>query len=78
MPPGQTIELWDSAISVKADADDSVERIAQRTGAPAWAIAQINKVDPDQLLREGQRLLIPRNRLFSPSDLPSEREGPRR
>jgi thioesterase domain-containing protein len=78
VPPKQTIELWDSAINVKADANESVEQVAQRTGAPAWAIAQINKVDPDQPLREGQRLLIPRNRLVLPSDLPSEKEGLRR
>ena len=77
-PPRQTIELWDSAISVQAVANESVDQVAQRTGAPAWAIAQINKVEADQPLREGQRLLVPRNRLFSPSDLPSDKEDTRR
>jgi hypothetical protein len=73
VPPRQTIELWDSAIEVQAAANESVGQVAQRTGAPAWAIAQINKVDADQPLREGQRLLVPRNRLFSPSDIPPEK-----
>ncbi len=78
MPPKQTIELWDSAINVKADANESVDQLAQRTGAPAWAISQINKLDAEQPLREGQRLLIPRNRLGSPSEIPSANEGSRR
>jgi hypothetical protein len=78
VPPRQTIELWDSAIQVQAAGNESVEQVAQRTGAPAWAIAQINKVEPDQPLREGQRLLIPRNRLFSPSDIPPASEISRR
>jgi hypothetical protein len=78
IPPRQTIELWDSAIQVQATANESVDQLAQRTGAPAWAIAQINKVEPDQPLREGQRLLVPRNRLFSPSDIPPASETSRR
>jgi hypothetical protein len=78
VPPRQTIELWDSAIQVQAAANESVDQVAQRTGAPAWAIAQINKVESDQGLREGQRLLVPRNRLFSPSDIPAANENSRR
>jgi hypothetical protein len=72
VPPGQTIELWDSAVQAQAGAGEAVEQVARRTGAPAWAIAQINKIDPDERLREGQSLLIPRYRLFSASDVPAE------
>jgi thioesterase domain-containing protein len=78
VPPRQTIELWDSAIQVQAAANDTVDQVAQRTGAPAWAIAQVNKVDAGQPLREGQRLLVPRHRLFSPSDISPEKEVSRR
>ena len=68
IPPATTIELWDSAFRVKAQAGESIDDVAQRTGAPAWAIAQINKLDRDHPPAEGQVLLVPRNRLSAPRD----------
>ena len=78
VPPGQTIELWDSAVQATAEGAESLDVIARRTGAPAWAIAQINKLDADHPPRDGQTLLIPRH-LFAPApDLPQSAQVPDR
>jgi thioesterase domain-containing protein len=69
VPQSQTIELWDSAVRAKAEPGETLAALAQRNGAPAWAVAQVNKLDTDAPLREGQELLIPRNRLSSPADI---------
>ena len=61
VPSRERIELWDSAITVTADAGDTLETIAARNTAPVWAIAQINKLDRDASIAPGQKLLIPRN-----------------
>jgi hypothetical protein len=71
VPPRTTIELWDSAIRVKAEQGETVDAVAQRNGAPAWAVAQINRVERNRPLAAGQALLIPRNRLISPQDSPA-------
>jgi hypothetical protein len=77
IPPGTTIELWDSAFRVKAGPRETIDAIAQRTGAPAWAIAQINKLDRDNPPAEGQVLLIPRNQPSVPPGNPFPASGPR-
>lgn len=64
VPAEVRIELWDSAIAVTAS-NDTVESIAARTGAPAWAIAQINNVETATPLQDGRRLLVPRS-IYAP------------
>lgn len=61
VPANAQIELWDSAISIAVGADDTLETIAARTGAPAWAIAQINNLGGDSALQAGRTLLIPQS-----------------
>ena len=78
VPPRQTIELWDSAVQAIVEPGETIVAVAHRTGAPAWAIAQINKLGPDDLPRDGQTLLIPRNRFVSAQDLAQSAQGPNR
>jgi len=59
VPAKEPIALFDSAISTTAKPDDTLEAIAARTNAPAWIIAQVNKITDDTPLRPGQALLIP-------------------
>ncbi len=59
VPAKEPIALFDSAISATAKPDDTLESIAARTNAPAWIIAQVNKITDDAPLRPGQALLIP-------------------
>ena len=59
VPAREPIALFDSAISVTAKPDDTLEAIAARTNAPAWIIAQVNKITDDAPLRPGQAVLIP-------------------
>jgi hypothetical protein len=61
IPGKERIELWDSAISVTVASEDTLEAIATRHAAPAWAIAQINKLSLDAPLKAGGTLLIPRS-----------------
>jgi hypothetical protein len=60
VPAKEPITLFDSAISVTATPDDTLQSIAARTNAPAWAIGQINNIGEDTPLRPGQAVLIPR------------------
>ena len=59
VPAKEPIALYDSAISVTTKADDTLETIATRANAPAWIIAQVNKITDDSPLRSNQALLIP-------------------
>jgi LysM repeat protein len=61
VPANARIELWDSAIAETVADDDTLDSIASRTGAPAWAIAQINNLDENASLQPGRKLMIPRN-----------------
>ncbi len=61
MPRGMKVELWDSGIPVKAEANDSATKIAARYGVPAWAVAQINDVEETEPLPIGRRIVIPRD-----------------
>lgn len=74
VPANARIELWDSAISVIVTNDDTLQTIASRTGAPAWAIAQINNVDADQALQPGRRLLVPHS-VYAPGALGGSEAG---
>ncbi len=61
VPRDAPIELWDSAIEVRAKSGDTVESVASASGAPAWAIAQINRIDPGRDIEPGRKLIIPRS-----------------
>jgi hypothetical protein len=70
VPAGEPIILWDSAIAVTVQEGDTLQTIAAQHGAPAWAIAQINKLDVDNPPSSGQRLLIPRSIYSASATLP--------
>lgn len=70
VPAGEPIVLWDSAIAVTAREEDTLQIIAATHGAPAWAIAQINKLNVDNPPSPGQRLLIPRSIYSASATLP--------
>jgi pimeloyl-ACP methyl ester carboxylesterase len=61
VPGVAPIELWDSAINVKARPGDTIDLIAARNAVPIWVIAQINAIDQDHPIEAGRTLLIPRN-----------------
>lgn len=59
VPAKEPIALYDSAISMTVTPDDTLESVAARMNAPAWIIAQVNKITDDAPMRPGQTLLIP-------------------
>src|SRR5690606_27324707 len=61
VPAQEPIVIWDSAVVVTAQPGDTVQDIAQKNTAPAWAIAQINRLNADNPPSPGQRILIPRS-----------------
>jgi hypothetical protein len=44
VPPGASIELWDSGLLVAAHAGDTLQRLAATYHVPLWALAQVNPV----------------------------------
>lgn len=78
VPSDQRIELWDSAVILTTEGGDTLEAIAARTGAPAWAIAQINNLGEDAPLQPGRKLLIPRHSstLSAPAEAARPGSGP--
>jgi hypothetical protein len=75
VPPNARIELWDSAVAITTTDNDTLQSVASRTGAPEWAIAQINNLDADAALQAGRRLLIPRNSYVSGSAFAQDRQS---
>lgn len=65
VPANERIELWDSAIAEIVTNEDTLDAIAARTGAPAWAIAQINNLGENASLQPGRKLLVPRS-IYAP------------
>ena len=61
VPGSAPIVLWDDAVRVKVKAGETLESVAATHQAPAWAIAQINKLEIDRPLEPGRMLLIPRS-----------------
>ncbi|MCP4380745.1 MAG: LysM peptidoglycan-binding domain-containing protein, partial [Hyphomicrobiales bacterium] len=61
IPKGSPIVLWDTGMSVSAEAGETVASVAARYGVPAWAVAVINSLDPGRQLSPGQRLVVPRH-----------------
>jgi LysM repeat protein len=71
VPAKERIELWDSAVSVIAGDGDTLESIASRTGAPAWALAQINTLGENETMQPGRKLLVPRS-IYAPGHATSD------
>jgi hypothetical protein len=61
VPGGAPIELWDSAIRVKAKGGDTIDVVATRYNVPVWVVAQVNAIDQDHPIEPGRALLIPYN-----------------
>lgn len=78
VPSDQRIELWDSAVALTVEGGETLQAVAARTGAPAWAIAQINNLDEDAPLPPGRKLLIPRHSsaLSAPAEAVRPGSGP--
>jgi hypothetical protein len=69
VPRDAPIELWDSAIEVKARSGDTLDSIAAAYNAPGWAIAQINGIGPNRPIESGRKLIIPRS-LYTDAAVP--------
>jgi hypothetical protein len=50
---------WDSGLRATVRAGENLQTIAAQYGAPAWAIAQINKIGDDTPFQTGMALIIP-------------------
>jgi murein DD-endopeptidase MepM/ murein hydrolase activator NlpD len=74
VPSDQRIELWDSAVTLTVEGGETLQAVAARAGAPAWAIAQINNLDEEAPLPPGRKLLIPRH--SSTLSMPAEAARP--
>jgi len=61
VPGSVPIVLWDDAVRAKVKSGETLESVAATYQAPAWAIAQINKLDVDRPIEPGRMLLIPRS-----------------
>ena len=59
VPHDEPIELWDSGLHTTVRAGETLQTIATQYGAPAWAVAQINKIGDDTPLQNGMALIIP-------------------
>jgi predicted alpha/beta hydrolase family esterase len=67
MPRGEKIELWDSGLPIRTEGPETVRSIAAKYAVPAWAVAQINNLNPSDTLEPGHRLIIPRHLEAAPS-----------
>jgi hypothetical protein len=59
VPRNEPIELWDSGLRATVRAGENLQTISALYGAPAWAIAQINKIGDDTPLQTGMAIIIP-------------------
>ena len=69
IPAAASIELWDSAMPVSARAGDTLQTLAGTYHVPVWALAQLNQIPEDQVLTQGERVIVPR--YLSPTAAPS-------
>lgn len=61
IPRGDPIVLWDSGRRVPVEAGDTAASIAARYDVPAWAVAELNHVDPARPLAAGQAAVVPQD-----------------
>ncbi len=59
-PRGSTIELWDGGMPITAEPGQSIKSLASQYGVPAWAIRQASRLDSDDEISPGKRVVIPR------------------
>lgn len=79
VPHDAPIELWDSVTKVKVKSAETPETVGSTYGAPAWAIAQLNGLEPDQPIEPGRMLIIPRSmytNAITSAPAPSPRRRP--
>jgi hypothetical protein len=69
IPAAVSIKLWDSAMPVSARAGDTLQTLAGTYRVPVWALAQLNQIPEDQVLTQGERVIVPR--YLSPTAAPS-------
>jgi alpha/beta hydrolase family protein/LysM domain-containing protein len=61
VPPGTTVELWDSGTPVIARSGDTLQKLAAARQLPLWSLTQINREPDSAPLVPGQRVIIPRH-----------------
>ena len=76
VPRNEPIELWDSGLRATVRAGENLQTIAAQYGAPAWAIAQINKINDEAPLQPGTAIIIPL-RLYQTDAVPAAGPPPR-
>jgi hypothetical protein len=63
VPPGTTVELWDSGTPVIARSGDTLQKLATLRRLPLWSLTQINRESDSAPLVPGQRVIVPRHLL---------------
>lgn len=59
-PSNAKIELWDGGMPVTTEPGQTVSSLASLYGVPAWAIRQASRLDSDDEVKPGSRVIIPR------------------
>lgn len=60
-PPGNAqIELWDGGMPLTVEPGQTIRSLSAQYGVPAWAIRQASRIDSDDELKPGSRVIIPR------------------
>ena len=60
VPPAASIELWDSGLSVSAQAGDTLPTLAATYNVPLWALTQVNNFADAATLTKGAQIIVPR------------------
>jgi hypothetical protein len=63
VPPGTTVELWDSGTPVIVRSGDTLQKLATLRHLPLWSLTQINRESDSAPLVPGQRVIVPRHLL---------------
>jgi hypothetical protein len=61
VPPGTTVELWDSGTPLIARSGDTLQKLAALRRLPLWSLTQINREPDSAPLVPGQRIIVPRH-----------------
>lgn len=61
IPRGEPIVLWDSGRRVPVEAGDTAAAVGARYDVPAWAVAELNHVDPARPLVAGREVVVPQD-----------------
>lgn len=60
VPGNAKIELWDGGMPITAEPGQTINSLAGIYGVPAWAIRQASRLDSDDEIKPGSRVIIPR------------------